>query len=354
MRLDSRSALWSAVVLAAIIFVVGTAARSVSASKKDAGKPGAAMASVNGQPVDRAAFEAAIGKASFEVQQQYYDLQRQILDQMILDDLVAKEAKTRGVTPEALRKAEVDDKVKPVTAEELDVFYEMNKGQMGGRSKEEMKPRIEGYLASQRQGEAKQKFEDELRKKANVQVHLDPPRREVEIPADAPALGPANAPITMVEFTDYECPFCQRAQATVDEVMKEHGDKIRLVVRDYPLEFHSRALYASRASHCAGEQKAFWEYHHDLLRKPGNYSDEDLVRRATELKLDAAAFKACIASDKFDAQIRASQEAGSKMGVSGTPAFFLNGRMINGARPKSDFDAIIADEMTRRTAVSSR
>src|SRR5436309_2824945 len=166
---------------------------------------------------------------------------------------VDKEAKDRGKTKEELLKAEVDDKVKPVTNDDIHTLYEAQKAQMAGRTEEQMRPQIEGYLKAQRQKDQRDAFETGLKQKAKVHIKLEPPRQTVEIPKDWPSVGPANAPITIVEFTDYQCPYCQRAQMTIDEVLAQYGPKVRLIPRDFPLEFHNRALYASRAVHCAGD-----------------------------------------------------------------------------------------------------
>jgi len=169
------------------------------------------------------------------------------------------------------------------------------------------------------------------------------------VPKDAPSVGPATAGVTIVEYTDYQCPYCARAQGTIDELLAQYGDKIRLVPRDFPLDFHNRALYASRAVHCATEQKKFWDYHSDLLRHPSDLSDDDLAHRAKGLGLDEGAFKTCLASDKFDAAIHASQDAGVRANVRGTPSFFINGRFVNGALGKAQFASMIEDELARTT-----
>lgn len=349
MRLDIRSL----PLVLAVFFLpsaCGSADRATSAAPKPEGagsKSPDVIAMVDGQPIKRAAFEDAVAKASFEVRQQYYDLQRQIVDQMILDSLLEKEAKARGITVASLRKAEVDDKVKAITPDDIHKFYEAQKAQMGGRPEEQMRGQIEAYLRGQRQNDAREAFESSLKRKANVQIQLDPPRQVLDFPKDAPSVGPATAPVTIVEYTDYQCPYCARAQATIDEILTQYGDKVRLVPRDFPLEFHSRALYASRAVHCATEQKKFWEYHTDLLRHPSDLSDADLERRASALGLDAGAFKTCVASDHNDAAIRASQDAGTKANVRGTPSFFINGRFLNGALAKSSFSQVIDDELSR-------
>jgi len=297
--------------------------------------------------VRRSAVDEAVSKADFELRQKYYEIQRQIVDTLIMDEVYEKEAKARGTTREALIKAEVDDKVAPVTPDDVHALYEQQKGQMGGRSEDQIRPQIEAYLRTQRSTERRDAFETELRKKNKVEIKLDPPRQAVEIPADAPILGPETAPVTIVEYTDYQCPYCQKAQTTVDEVVSQFGAKVRLVARDYPLEFHSRALYASRASHCAGDQKKFWEYHQDLLRRPSDLQDNDLEHRASTLGLDESTFKTCLASDRHDKEIHSSQDSGNKVGVRGTPAFFVNGRFLNGAVPKQQFVQIIEDELTR-------
>jgi protein-disulfide isomerase len=343
MRFNSRLLPW----LCGGVLIAACGA-AVSSTPKDAPTAGGdAIAVVDGQPVPRSAMDEAVAKASFQVRQQYYDLQKQILDQMIIDRLIEKEAKAKGVTKEALIKAEVDDKVKPVTKEDVHGLFESQKAQMGGRTEEQMQGQIEQYLNQQRQKDQHDSFEAELRRKGKVQVKIEPPRQNVEIPKGWPSVGPENAPVTIVEFTDYQCPYCQRAQNTLDEIMTQYGTKVRVIPRDFPLDFHNRAMFASRAVHCAGDQKKYWEYHVDLLRKPSDLSDTDLEQRASTLGLDAGAFKTCLASDKHDSTIRDSQHAGEKVEVRGTPSFFINGRFVNGALSKSTFAQIIDDELSR-------
>jgi protein-disulfide isomerase len=344
MRLQTRLLPW---LSAGVVIAACGAANSASKNAPVSSGGGDVIAMVDGQPLPRSAMDEAIAKSSFQVRQQYYDLQRQILDQMIIDRLIEKEAKEKGKTKEALIKAEVDDKVKAVTDADIHTLYESQKAQMGGRTEEMMKPQIQQYLAGQRQQDQRAAFEAELRRKGKVQVKLDPPRQNVEVPEGWPSVGPENAPITIVEFTDYQCPYCQRAQNTLDEIMAQYGTKIRVIPRDFPLDFHNRAMAASRAVHCAGDQKKHWDYHVEMLRRPGDFSDTDLEQRASTLGLDAASFKTCLASTKHDEKIRASQKAGESVEVRGTPAFFINGRFVNGAPSKSVFAQIIDDELSR-------
>src|SRR5262249_33650595 len=143
----------------------------------------------------------------------------------------------------------------------------------------------------------KGEFVDELRKAAGVKVLLEPPRADVK--AEGPSVGGANAPVTIVEFSDFECPFCGRAAGTVHKLEKAYGDKVRVVFRDYPLPIHRTAKRAAEASHCAEEQGKFWEMHDKLFSKTGPISDADLYRYAMQIKLDHDAFDACLQSGKF-------------------------------------------------------
>src|SRR5262249_8385215 len=159
----------------------------------------------------------------------------------------------------------------------------------------------------------------------------EPPRTPLKIPADAQALGPASAPVLIVEYSDYQCPFCKRAHPTVEQLKQEYGDKIRFVYRDYPLSIHQRAFPASIAAHRAADQGKFWEYHRALMTGTGDLSPEDLKKRATDLGLDATVFGTCFESKRYEPMVQASFDEGMAVGVTGTPAFFINGRMLVGA-----------------------
>ncbi len=355
MRFDNRPLLYLAVVFLSV--ACGVAATADRGASTAAESPNDVLAEVDGTAVRRNQLDPSVDERLVQLrrqrQQEEYDVLRQALDDMINKQLLEKEAKARGVTADAVIKADVEEKLTRVSAAEVASFYEENKGRMGGRPKEQALPEIEHYLNNQRRTDQRQRFEAELRRKSKVSFKLEPPRVDVEVPKGAPSLGPASAPVTIVEFTDYQCPYCQRAQSTVDEIVAQYGSQVRLVSRDYPLDFHERAKFASRAARCAAEQNKFWEYHQDLLRQPTDYSDDDLGRRALSLKLDGAAFKTCLASDRHDAAIKADEEAGRRLGVSGTPAFFINGRMIAGARPKAQFASVIDEELQRTSGAAA-
>lgn len=163
--------------------------------------------------------------------------------------------------------------------------------------------------------------------------------------------GDADAKITIIEFSDYQCSFCAKAEATLKKIFNEYGDKVKLVYRDYPLDFHDNAQDAAEAAECAGDQNKFWEYHDLLFAKQDKWSESkdgaEFKTYAKDLRLDAVAFSQCLDSDKYAEEVKKDQSDGEAVGVSGTPAFFINGRKITGAQPFSEFKKIIDEEIIK-------
>jgi len=308
------------------------------------------VAQVAGEAITMSQLEAAKSAQLKRMEQERYDLLRAALDDVAMEKLVAKAAADRGVTPEDLLRAEIQDKVVPPTPEQLKQFYEDNKERAGGRSFEEVRSGLERMLTEQQVNERTTQFHEELKSTIEFKVFLDPPRHEVTIPADAIAKGPADAPITLVEFADFQCPYCRRAHPVVSRVLMEYKDEIRYVFRDYPLGFHKRAVPASVAAYCANEQDKYWDYYESLKVMVGDLSDTDLRKRATDMGLNMEDFGACMASGRYEPQVNAGFEDGQALGVTGTPTFFINGRMLIGAQPYEAFKTILDDELARHSA----
>ena len=287
----------------------------------------------------------AAGKL-LRLRNEQYETRRQALDEMITEQLFQKEAAARGLTQEALLKAEIEGKVAAPTAAEVALIYEQNKAAAGGRSLAEVTPLIERSVRERRLAERAAKFRDELKAKAGVKVSLEAPRVDLTVPANAPALGPAGAPVTIVEYLDYQCPFCHRAESVVEEVLGRYPGRVRFVHRDFLLG-KPRSLAAARAARCAGEQGKFWEYHRSLLVSPGDMGDEDLRNRAASMGMDAGKFSSCATSDRYDTDIRSSTESGNAVGIDATPTFFINGRRMTGALPADQFAEAIEEELNR-------
>jgi protein-disulfide isomerase len=189
-----------------------------------------------------------------------------------------------------------------------------------------------------------------------VVVNLKPPPvLRVEISAGGvPFRGPAKAPVTIVEFSDFHCPFCRRVIPTLAQLESRYGDKIKLVFRDFPIDsLHPGATKAHEAARCANEQGKFWAYHDKLLNTPPKSSPETFKELARDVGLNPNAFETCLNSGKYQTAIKEDIAEGNRVGVTGTPAFFINGRQILGAQPLEAFARIIDDELSRDVAAQS-
>jgi protein-disulfide isomerase len=263
------------------------------------------------------------------------------LERMITERLVEAEAQKQGMTADELLKLETSKSV-AVDDQAVQKFYDDNKARMGGQSFEQIAPRIRQHLEQQAKQDSWTRYLDGLRQSEKVEIKLEQPR--VQVAADGASRGPADAPITIIEFSDYQCPFCRKAEPTVKEVLARYGDKVRFVYRHFPLDMHPRARPAAEAAECAGLQNKFWEFHEKVFTT-GKLEDTDLTAHATEVGLDMGAYQQCLAEGKTKARVSADFEAGRAAGVTGTPAFFINGLMLSGAQPVDAFVQKIEREL---------
>lgn len=301
-------------------------------------------ATVGDRKISIAEVEAQVKPQLLELDRQRYELLSGKLDEMIQLDLFEREAKARGVSAEELFKTEVEAKVTPPTDEEIQEVYDQYQSQINGTF-DQVKGQLGDYIRAQRAGEIQGKLLEGLREKFPVQVSLMPPLVEVGT-GDRPIKGKADAPITIISFSDYECPFCIRAEETIAEVLSAYGDKVRFVHRDFPLSFHANAHGAAQAAHCAQEQGKFWEMHAKLFGAP-DLSATGLKAIAKEVGADSEKFDACLDSGKFKDAVDKDMADGAAAGVEGTPAFFINGRMLSGALPFAEFKKVIDAELAR-------
>lgn len=334
-----------ALLLVAALGVLPACAQQKAAAAGSASGSNQVLAVVNGKPVTEADVRQAnadqFKALDREYQQNVHQLLENSLDQAVQDRLLEAEAASRKVTKDQLL-AEI--KPAAVTDADVDAFYEQNKAQIP-RPKEQVAAQIKTYLEQQGQQKARTEYFKTLQAKYKVDYKLEPIR--VEVAATGPAKGPANAPVTIVEFSDFQCPFCSRLTPTLAEVEKKYGDKIRLVFRQYPLPFHQNAQKAAEASLCAADQGKFWELHDAMFGNQGELGVDQLKAKAASLGLNADKFNKCLDSGEKAAAIQADVKAGSAAGVSGTPAMFINGRFINGAVPIDNITTVIDDELRR-------
>jgi protein-disulfide isomerase len=337
------SAALATLLLASLAAACGQAKAPAGAAGAEAAG-GEVAAEIGTSKVTLAEVDKRAAGALARLEHERFEARRRAVDEIVTERLLDEAARARGLSKDALVKAEIDDKVADPTDADIAATYERHKAQLGALTLADVKDRIRTSLIQQDRSTKEALFYDSIRKNTPVKVLLTEPRAVVEVPKTAASIGPADAKVTIVEFLDYQCPFCHRAQESVDQMLREYEGRVRFVHRDYLLG-KPRSLASARAARCAGEQGKFWEYHRGLLLDAGDLSDADLATRAKGLGLDAARFATCAASERFDADIHTATAAGGELGVSGTPTFFINGRRAVGALPIEHFREIIEAEL---------
>jgi protein-disulfide isomerase len=304
-------------------------------------------ASVTLAEVDKQALrQTANNFGDLPLAQALYEARRAAIEEIVATQLIEREAKALSIDPAALTTREIEAKVPAPTDAEVEAWYEANRARVEGTPLDRIREPIRSLLAQEGRQVARSRYVDALKAKTPVTIALAPPRTAVG-DAGRPARGPAGAPIEIIEFSDFQCPFCLRATSIITQVLAKYGDRIRLVYRHYPLPSHPNARPAAEASLCANEQDRFWPYHDRLFASSDELSDDDLKRHAGDLGLDSAKFNACFDSRKFQEEVEADIDAGNESGVSGTPAFFINGRFLGGAQPFENFQRVIDEELAR-------
>ena len=329
-----------------LVVVCGRGAATAAEPPKEASP---SLALIGDEAITEAEVDALVGPQLAELRQKTFQLRSQGLDELIAQRLAEREAKRRGITVEQLVKIEVEDKV-VVTEADLKALYEANKARFGTQSEAEALKQIEPAVRQQKRRDRQMAYVREMRTAAAVTVLLEPLRAELHVPAGAPARGSEKAPVTIVEFSDFQCPFCVRAQPTLKKVREAYGEKVRFVFVDFPLDIHPAAKKAHEAAACAHEQGKFWPMYDRLFTSEGKFQVAELKGYAGETGLDKAAFDSCLESGRHEGVAERGVEEGARNGVSGTPAFFINGRMVVGAQPFEAFAQVIDDELGRLTA----
>jgi protein-disulfide isomerase len=269
------------------------------------------------------------------------------LSERIDAGLLVEESLRRGMPVDELQEAEAAARAAPVTDADLEAFYEENQARIQG-SLDEVRERLRGYLQRSREAESRRAYLQELREAARVELLLpEPAFPRVAVAATGPARGPDDAPVTMIVFSEFQCPYCAQASPVLASLSEEYGDRLRVVFRDFPLPSHSLAQKASEAAHCAGLQGAFWAMHDRLFAHPRELDVASLKAHARALGLDGAAFDGCLDEGRTAKVVTDNRDAGREAGVTGTPAFFINGRYLSGARPAETFRALIDEELAR-------
>jgi protein-disulfide isomerase len=301
----------------------------------------AVVATVNGKPVTLADFERDRPLALFQARNAYYEAEKKAVEAYMDDYLLELQARKEGLTVEKLIDLHVASKIAPEPSDAaLEVYYE---GLDTNESFTTMKTKIRDHLRERRVGRAKQAYVLSLRGEAEIAVTLTQPRAPVS-PGSAPARGAANAPLTLIEYADYECPYCQQLDPDMRKIEADYSGRIRFVYKDFPLPMHSHAQKAAEAAHCAGNQNKYWEFH-DAMLASKQLDLPQLKGTAQQLGLDTKAFDACLDSGAGVDPVKANMEEATQLGLTGTPSFFLNGRFISGGPTYEQFHQLLDEEL---------
>jgi protein-disulfide isomerase len=322
------------------------------ASSQEATQPqGAApLAVFAGQPIDESQLPPAAKRQLENMEEQVFAVRRRAL-QMVLDQkLVEAEARKKGVTVDELFKDEVESKVAEPTDDEVAAYYELHKGQIN-KPIDEARESIRRDLKAAAVDKARQHYLWALMEKAvndgQLNVLLLPPK--LMLPVDPTRVkGDPKAPVTIIEFSDFSCASCAKAESTINELMAKHPGKIKLSFHDFPLTaMHPDATAAAEASRCAGEQSKFWEYHDLLFSNPARQGRDNLVDYARSLKLDDKQFDTCLSSGKYDQPVDEDFQLGLRAGVVAAPGFFVDGMFADGAQSADALEKIVEQELSR-------
>src|SRR6202050_3162603 len=300
------------------------------------------VATVGDHKITAQELDAKIKPQLATVESQIYELKVSAIRSMADDYLLEQAAKKENLSTADYLKKHLP--AKKITDTDAKLFYDQHKELQSRYPKyDQIKDRLVEALQAQHDEQGKAAFMDQLRKEHPVAVMLTPPRIEVKF-AGHPELGPASAPVTIVEFSDFQCPFCGRAEPTLKQVREKYGDKVRLVYMDFPLSIHDHSIDAASAGRCAGEQGKFWEFHDAMFADQSKLKPDDLKADAKKLGLDTAKFDQCFDSGKFKPAIESDMAQGHDLGIDGTPAFYVNGRPLSGAQPFQRFQETIDEE----------
>jgi protein-disulfide isomerase len=274
-------------------------------------------------------------------------LRKRALNNLIVRTLLEDKARAKGLTVEQYSKLLLPEHVE-VEQKQVDDLYLANANRFPSLSEAEAKQRIKLDLENRAKFEAYQKAIAAMREQANVAILLrEPVGPTVNVNATGPAKGAGNAPVTIVEFSDFQCPFCKEASITMRQLLASSGNNVKLIYKHMPLPNHQWAFQAAQAAVCANEQGKFWEYHDRLFERSIDLSTESLRRYAADLGLKATEFNACLESETSRAAVMRDVQEAKQAGILGTPTFIINGKVLRGAKTLEEFRAVIERELKK-------
>jgi len=325
--------------------LLSVAAVACAQEPANAGDP--AVAKMGDEVITASELETLTGSSLVALRQQIYDAQVSKLEVEIFQRLVQKAAAAAGMTEGEYLRSRIDEMVGEPDEGEIVKLMSQYRSQLAGDDLQ-ARAQIVQALTQREKQQRSQELRQVLFAEAGVEILLEPPRVEVAIADGTPFRGPVDAPIVLIEYTDFQCPFCTRVQPTLDALMKRYDGQIRHVFKNLPLPMHKEAQLAGAASLCAQDQGKFWEYRDWLFANQRTLSRDSMVAKAGDFGMDAEVFTSCIDGGSHLAAVRADMAEANSFGITGTPGFLVNGRVLTGAQPMEDFEAIIDQELERR------
>ncbi len=335
----------AAMCVCTLAAVVAVAGQPASGQNHTAQTP---VALFTGGSITQQQLEQAAGTSLERLRTQMYELQVRTLKRLIFEKLLQQEAKQEGTTTAQLLKEHVNGAVKAPDPKRVDALLKRYRTRLG-KDKKKARARIVMLLERQELAQARAAYQEQLFAKHGVRILLTPPRTRIPITASDPVRGPMHAPVTIVEFSDFQCPYCGRVQPVIKQILEKYPTQVRLVFKNTPLPFHPYAKGAAEAALCAGKQGKFWQMHDWLYSHQQELGKKWMPEAIKATGVDQAQLSACIKSHveikKIDSDLKLSHE----VGVNATPTFFIDGRLVRGAQPFATFDEIIRDELSRKT-----
>jgi protein-disulfide isomerase len=337
----------------AVIAVVILACQKEAESKpnfifKPAPAAGVA-ASIGGEQIKEADLEKGIESDLYEAEMKVYEIKFAKLQSMLLEKFMNSDPDKKGLSNDEFLDKFIAKNIK-ISDAEVEKFIkdrQIPKDQVNP----EIKTRIVEFLTVEQKKAAVDKWLAEKTKKSPVEVYIQKPTLPVfdVTVGDAPFKGGSDAKVTIVEFSDFQCPFCSKGSVILAELEKKYGNKIKIAFKHYPLPFHSQARLAAEASMCANEQnvKYFWKMHDAMFADQTKLDKDNLITTAKKAGVKEADFKTCLDSGKFKARIDSDVAEGGKIGIKSTPTFFINGKLISGAQPVEVFSEVIDTELAK-------
>jgi len=308
------------------------------------------VATVEGEAISAQELSSTTTGQLLPLRNQEYDIQSKALEKLIRQKVLELAAQKKGESTEALLSEEVNRKVAAPTDAEVFAYYLAQKDR-NRQSFVQVKDQLRETLKREEIQYARDAYLDRLRSQADVVVLLKPPRTQVTYDA-ARVKGNPQAAVVIVEFADFQCPFCRQEEGVLKNLLAKYGAEVALAYRDFPVaQLHPLAEQAAEASRCGGEQGKYWQV--DDLLMAGGLDSPNLKQYAHDLKLDEKQFASCLASGKYKAAIEDDRKDAERLGVAGTPSFFINGILMVGAEPEENVSRVIDQELARQKSASS-